>query len=395
MEVRTTDAPSNVHWTKRIDAKLPNKVARNRARGKDRLGCHATKQGFQNFVANSPALVAETLPITHESWHGRVMQVVLCEAIIAQWSTWTIMKVVQTFQKIPFSFESLQPTHIFDSKGRLIMYCSMAFNLDMKEFVAQAKAFMVRCSPFSEDAADGNSRGRHWFCIAGHDRQNKMDPALTASHRKNWQTIQDFFQPTRIFYRATLVHEISSSLLLPKSISMIATSLVWHHFPQIYQRYYDCALYMQEKEGLLPLFGIFWNFCINVSRPGVKRVYCRPHVDRMNIAIGVCVVFVYGKFNHKEKCWLCIWEFGFVTEIPPNVFCLYPSSLLFHFNIDMSQVNIEDVEIKVTDRERPTKDSDPVNRNWKDEEERGSCMWFSQATMFQSSEKGIRTMKDA
>ena len=41
-------------------------------------------------------------------------------------------------------------------------------------------------------------------------------------------------------------------------------------------------------------------------------------------------------FNHTMRSWLVIWEAGVVIELPPWVLLLYPSSLLYHFNIDVN-----------------------------------------------------------
>ena len=41
-------------------------------------------------------------------------------------------------------------------------------------------------------------------------------------------------------------------------------------------------------------------------------------------------------FNHTKRSWLVIWEAGVVIELPPWVLLLYPSSLLYHFNIDIN-----------------------------------------------------------
>lgn len=53
---------------------------------------------------------------------------------------------------------------------------------------------------------------------------------------------------------------------------------------------------MKANHQIEPLFGLFWNFCINAPLPrdGVYRVSCWPHVDAMNLALGICIVYVYG-----------------------------------------------------------------------------------------------------
>ncbi|KAG1721347.1 hypothetical protein EDB19DRAFT_1835556 [Suillus lakei] len=106
---------------------------------------------------------------------------------------------------------------------------------------------------------------------------------------------------------------------------------IFEEFPLLARRYRACA----EALRIQPLYGHFFNFCLNSARAGVRRVHCSPHVDWKNIAIGVCVVFIYGKFNSKERSWLVIWEAGLVVEMPAGVFVMYPSSLFFHFNVDM------------------------------------------------------------
>jgi hypothetical protein len=66
-------------------------------------------------------------------------------------------------------------------------------------------------------------------------------------------------------------------------------------FPKIAKRFETCreALGIDKKE----VYGYFFNFCLNAARPGVgiKRVHCRPHVDWKNLAIGICVLFIYGE----------------------------------------------------------------------------------------------------
>ncbi len=71
--------------------------------------------------------------------------------------------------------------------------------------------------------------------------------------------------------------------------------------PDIYGRFENCMTYMKKryrrcKKGVEARFGVFFNFCLNHSRRGngVCRVQCWPHVDKANLAIGVCIIFIYG-----------------------------------------------------------------------------------------------------
>lgn len=75
-------------------------------------------------------------------------------------------------------------------------------------------------------------------------------------------------------------------------------------FPLIARRYKACAQYMRDTYGIEPLYGLFWNFCLNAARPKrvIRRVHCFPHVDWKNLAIGICVVFVYGMLCPVQRC---------------------------------------------------------------------------------------------
>lgn len=67
-------------------------------------------------------------------------------------------------------------------------------------------------------------------------------------------------------------------------------------FPLIVARYKECHRIIWDNYKIKPMYGLFYNFCLNGAWPGkADRVYCEPHVDWKNIAIGVCLVFVYGE----------------------------------------------------------------------------------------------------
>jgi hypothetical protein len=127
-------------------------------------------------------------------------------------------------------------------------------------------------------------------------------------------------------------------------------------FPGVARRFFECAEWHQEKYGFTPIFGLFFCLCINATFPGQKRVHCHPHADSKNV-VGVCASLIYcipgafscqfknklpltpeaGKpFDHKRKTWLVLWEAGVIIELPPWVAAIYPSSLLYHFHVDIS-----------------------------------------------------------
>ncbi|KAJ3908052.1 hypothetical protein F5879DRAFT_794344, partial [Lentinula edodes] len=157
---------------------------------------------------------------------------------------------------------------------------------------------------FSEDDMQNNSRGDHWFSIAGHDRNNRQ--------RRNY-----------------------------------GCNILRVRFPAIAQRYQDSVDYMKAKFGIEAMFGLFFNFCLNSAREGVPRVFCRPHVDWKNTAF---VTTQNGEKPTRE-----------------NSTPLYSCACSSH----------------------------DQNSPWAKAEGRGSMVWFNQASMFQTSELGINTLREA
>lgn len=41
------------------------------------------------------------------------------------------------------------------------------------------------------------------------------------------------------------------------------------------------------------------------------------------------------KFDDTRKSWLVLWEAGVAIQLPAWTMLLYPSSLFYHFNIDI------------------------------------------------------------
>jgi hypothetical protein len=68
--------------------------------------------------------------------------------------------------------------------------------------------------------------------------------------------------------------------------------LVQLAFPGVADRIQKSLEWHSKKYGIKPLFGLFWNMCINSAFEGQKRVHCKPHCDSKNV-VGVCAVLVY------------------------------------------------------------------------------------------------------
>ncbi|KAL0058436.1 hypothetical protein AAF712_014897 [Marasmius tenuissimus] len=257
--------------------------------------------------------------------------------------------------------------------------------------IATAEKFMREVIWPSEEDLRINLRGLHFSCIAGYDRNNKSKPALSEWHLKNARTLDSFFEPGEPL----------------EILTGYGCNFLRSGFPEIADRYELCADKMEKLYGIRPPYGgLFWNFCLNGVRSNgieVPRVFCDPHVDFKNLALAVCMVFVYGHFNHREKCWIVIWEAGIALELPAGVFLLYPSSLFLHFNIDIANLKI----VVTEDQSRPTpenskpldclcgKPKDAHDDDWRDSKGRGSMVWFNQATMFQTTELGFETVQQA
>ncbi|KAA1472872.1 hypothetical protein DENSPDRAFT_881587 [Dentipellis sp. KUC8613] len=101
------------------------------------------------------------------------------------------------------------------------------------------------------------------------------------------------------------------------------------------------------------------------------------------MALGVCLVFVHGRFNHRERAWLVLWEAGIIIQVPPGVFVAYPSSLFLHFNFDKFLI------VMTPDGQLPT----PETAEYLDGRDRcRSSVWFTQATIVQTAELGYSTV---
>ncbi|KAK7051198.1 hypothetical protein VNI00_004698 [Paramarasmius palmivorus] len=281
-------------------------------------------------------------------------------------------------------------TFICDAQGRIVVYrSSITDNMRcriLQETIREAAAFMARTkAPAASDIA-ANLRGNHWYCIIGYDRNNKKKPQLSLWHQENETVVEEFFTKEGSVFA---------------ELTAYGCSLLRRVFPKVAERFESCSRRLWKKYRVRAPYGLFFNWCLNGVVSGIPRVHCEPHVDFKNVALGVCMVYIYGHFNHQEKCWLVIWEAGVALELPPGVFVIYPSSLFLHFNVD-----IEQLEFIVTDGERPTQgNSRPLcecrnpdaahGSSWESAEGRGSIVWFNQATMFQTAELGYDTVRAA
>ncbi|KAK7019813.1 hypothetical protein VNI00_017902 [Paramarasmius palmivorus] len=277
-------------------------------------------------------------------------------------------------------------TKITDSKRRVVIFRSVATpNLRkiMASICKEADSFILATTAPTAAERHRNLRGVGWFSIAGYDRNNKPIPKISRWHASQKIVVDRFFKKNSLFTQLT----------------KIGCSMIRKVFPGIYKRFMDCSQWMEQNYGLKAPYGVFFNFCLNGVVDGYQRVHCQPHVDFKNVALGVCMLFVYGHFNHRERSWLVIWEAGVVVELPPGVFLLYPSSLFLHFNVDKHNFVVTEDEAPNGNNCKPLCSCDDPeaihDENWAAGIGRGSIVWFNQATMFQTSELGYPTVKAA
>ncbi|KAJ2911712.1 hypothetical protein MD484_g8699, partial [Candolleomyces efflorescens] len=325
--------------------------------------------------------------VTSTGWHGLPPPKAELRDIVRRYRDGSISEQLSQFQQIPFDPASKSPTALIDSMDRPfgIRTTSATFLAKMEQELYQAMYTLM--NPTLNDTrvqnrSKGNSRGNHLQALMGHQRPYHDTIILVRWHQDNRKAVEEFL----------------NTACIQELIAWI-NWLLHAFFPSIALRYQRCADWHHSKYGVRPLFGLFWNFCINGIFPDQTRVHTDPHADPKNV-VGVCIIFVYVKpgfgFDHSTRSWLVIYEAGIIIELPPNVAFFYPSSLFIHFNYDVSNLHI----IHTIDGSRPSlsscrhsKDKNFIGPDLpEDAHGRGSIVFFSQGNLFSSSETGFATL---
>ncbi|KAG6370119.1 hypothetical protein JVT61DRAFT_12419 [Boletus reticuloceps] len=201
-------------------------------------------------------------------------------------------------------------------------------------------------------------------------------PSTVAWHKHNWAKAEAFIESAP-----------------QKTLTTYICKLLQLYFPGCAARFQH-AIDHWKLQDIYADFGLYFNFCPNFPFPGGwPRVHTKPHADRKSIAGGNCVLmaFLFEKFDFKKRAWLVIWELGLIFEVPIGVALFYPSAVFFHFNIDIS-----DLDLIITDGERPDLLQRDAYSKWDDDEQgRESLVWFNQASMIQVSEIQFDMLKKA
>ncbi|KAJ7819234.1 hypothetical protein B0H13DRAFT_1738745 [Mycena leptocephala] len=275
-----------------------------------------------------------------------------------------------------------QATIFCDRDGQIFMYRSFraGWLMEMAAEVEHAHNVLVG-DDLSSNTIKGECRlgmrGPHMPIIIGHQRQSCTKPRLTAWHEHNEERTEEFINLP----------------VIQRIIGHVST-VVETVFPGVAARFKSDAKFHKERYNIEPRFGLFWNLCLNAWFRGQRRIHCGPHADRKN-QIGVCLLLIYVlkcgvNFNHTQRTWLVIWEAVVIVELPPWTLAMYPSSLFYHFNVD-----VHDIEFVTTEgNARPTREnSRPIVEG--DDQGRGSFVFFNQSTMCQGPATGYDTMIEA
>lgn len=114
---------------------------------------------------------------------------------------------------------------------------------------------------------------------------------MTRFHSTNMEAVTAFCETPiiqRIRYRVPFLIQKSFQLFFSSFVS----SLVLTIFPGVAVRFLESADWHDKHHGIRPLFGYFWNLCVNGIFPGQKRVSTVPHSDKKNV-VGVCALVIY------------------------------------------------------------------------------------------------------
>ncbi|KAJ7694364.1 hypothetical protein B0H17DRAFT_1132005 [Mycena rosella] len=156
-------------------------------------------------------------------------------------------------------------------------------------------------------------------------RQSSKWPHLTSWHLKH-QARVDAFMAQQIFKR--IINWISDVVEIV--------------FPGIAHQFKQDAKWHEERYGINPLFGLFWNLCFNAWFHNQRSIHCGPHADKKN-QVGICLLLIYIlKCGTNVACHLGGWsrcapESNDAPE-PPDVNALLPTvfNLLHQLGVNPS-----------------------------------------------------------
>ncbi|KAF7339086.1 hypothetical protein MVEN_01985000 [Mycena venus] len=322
-------------------------------------------------------------------WQGSTPPIIACQEIdrlyYAEPRARGLHPYLKYFYPVPYLTgtdpQEERGTIFVDRTGAIFMYRSFQSQLSASraDEIEHAHNVLVGNDLECPDLAvsnRNNPRGPHLPIIIGYHRQSAVEPDETRWHKNHRDRVETFRNLPIVICMIGLVRDIVTIL-----------------FPGIAARFLADAQWHKGRYGIAPMFGLFWNLCLNACFRGRRRIHCGPHADRKN-QIGVCVLLIYVlkgfNFNHSQRTWLVIWEAGFAVQLPPWTLAIYPSALFYHFNVDVDEIEFATTAGNV----RPTRgNSRPIVDG--DDRGRGSFAFFNQSTMRQGPATGYDTIKEA
>lgn len=107
-------------------------------------------------------------------------------------------------------------------------------------------------------------------------------------------------------------------------------------FPDHYEAYTKCIATLVEKYPNLrkpSASSIFPAMTLNLG----PQSWCWPHRDQFNLAFGICLDWVLGKFNHRVGGHLILHEAKVILELSPGRVVLFPSACITHENLPIGE----------------------------------------------------------
>ncbi|KAJ7037645.1 hypothetical protein C8F04DRAFT_952465, partial [Mycena alexandri] len=343
-----------------------------------------------NVVKSSSFSLLHDASFSPRAWQGQAPPEIARESIRALYHSKPdaegLYPWLRTFFPIPYIMpkgpDEKRGTFVVDKNGLIFFYRSyraewLAGMVDQIEEAQRALVGDDLLSLSLRNACADGVRGPHLAIIIGHQRQSSVEPYLTAWHRAHQDRVDKFME-----------------LDVIKRIIRWVCGIVRAVWPGLAARFEKDAEWHYKKYGIRPLFGYFWNFCWNAAFPGDARIHTPPHADSKN-QVGVCLILCYVlkcvDFNHKTRSWLVLWEADIAAELPPWTLTGYPSSLFYHFNVDVHRLRHvwtpSDVDIPTPENSHPVVPGDDTGR--------GSMVFFSQASMRHGPETGSHTLEMA
>jgi hypothetical protein len=107
----------------------------------------------------------------------------------------------------------------------------------------------------------------------------------------------------RQFHQDALVRYVwNLRRLLMLFCSQEGAGIIRTHWPKLYKHFRDSIRLLIKKRQITEdevFGGIFLQFCPNLPTPDEKKpinnVFCLPHIDSKNVALGLCLLFVYSR----------------------------------------------------------------------------------------------------